>query len=67
MESDTLDYGCTVIVSAEAPNKWRPSELASVCGFWSDPEDSGTRLVLIEFGDGLTVKIPRSLLRLAPS
>jgi hypothetical protein len=66
-----FDWGETVRVSQNAPERFRPSQLSSVCGFRliETAEQSvafgapiGTVLCLIEFGDGSSVEIPEPLL-----
>ena len=66
-----FDWGETVRVSKNAPVRFRPTQLSSVCGFRhiETEEQSvifgapmGAVVCLIEFGDGSSIEIPEQLL-----
>lgn len=64
-------WGDSVVVARNAPQEYRPGELASVCGI-REVENSqqqeefgvpiGSTIYLIEYGDGESTEIAESLL-----
>ena len=69
--TEYLSWGDTVVVADDAPNKFRPRERGSICGFREPKEhaqnldhSAGTlALCLVEFPDGEAIEIPYSYLR----
>jgi len=64
-------WGDTVLISADAPQPFRPNEMGSVCGIRVVKPHPGAKsmgaptetvLYFVEFGDGYAVEIPEKLL-----
>jgi len=69
--NEEITWGDTVKISPNAPAEYRPEEVAAVCGIRivSGPEEvkatgvpDGTKLYLVEFGDGNSQEIPEYLI-----
>lgn len=72
MESGKFTYGDTVKVMKDAPQSFKPGELAEVCSMWiieteenslSRGEPLGSTIYSIEFGDGTIVEVPERYLK----
>ncbi|MDZ7581048.1 MAG: hypothetical protein U5R30_10600 [Deltaproteobacteria bacterium] len=71
MEGERFTWGDTVVISASAPENYRPGELAEVCSIWeikteknaiARGEPVGTFIYGVEFGDGKIMEIPKRYL-----
>jgi hypothetical protein len=69
--NNSIDYGDNVKVAPDAPQKYEPDIMASACGFriiQSEEEAQlegvaiGTKLWLIERGDGSSLEVPEKFL-----
>ena len=75
-ECNKFTWGDIAIVKKEAPQKFRPGEIGSICSVLKiSPEDvvkepsllEPSWLYTVEFGDGSSVEIPEYYLKRYPS
>lgn len=56
MNDSNFTWGDSVRVRTDAPERFRPSRVGSVCGLRPG-------LVLVEFGDGVAIEVPSEFLQ----
>lgn len=71
-----FQWGDTVRISLDAPKCHRPGELAEVTGMWlieteensrRNKEPVGSEMYMVEFGEGVQIRVPARLLTPAPN
>ena len=71
---DRPTWGDTIRINDDAPDDMRPGWLAAVCGMRELENDDqakqferaiGSRVLLVEFGDGHAIELPEDLVAIA--